>query len=178
MPRSHGVTLIELMITLSILAILATLAGPSFTDARYNAQRTAEVNGFLHGLFLARSEAIKRGQVVTMCKSIDGSTCADSDAAWAEGWMVFVNTDRDAQPQRDVGEDVLLVHAAWPTGTINSNRQSYSFRPFQQAVINGTLVFCDPRGSAHARAIIISHTGRPRVAQRDASNRALRCPTQ
>jgi hypothetical protein len=45
-----------------------------------------------------------------------------------------------------------------------------------QAVVNGTIVFCDARGSAHARAIIISHTGRPRVAQRDADGKPLRCP--
>ena len=44
-----------------------------------------------------------------------------------------------------------------------------------QGVVNGTLVFCDPRGSAHARAIIISHTGRPRVARLDADGKPLRC---
>jgi type IV fimbrial biogenesis protein FimT len=175
MQRSQGLTLIELMITLSIVAILAAIAGPSFKDAQYNAQRTTTVNDFLHGLFLARSEAIKRGQIVTMCKSTDGSTCAGASTSWDDGWMIFVNSDRDDAPERDANEDVLLVRAAWPNGTITSNRQSYSFRPFQQAVVNGTLIFCDPRGSEHARAIIISHTGRPRVAQRDSSNRPLRC---
>lgn len=174
MRRLRGVTLIELATTIGIVAILGTLAVPSFQQLRYDSARTAVVNGFLHGVFFARSESIKRGTVVTMCKSRDGSTCT-SDAAWHDGWMVFVNHDRDDLPERDPGEDVLLVTAAWPDGTIASNRAAYSFRPYQQAVVNGTIVFCDPRGSEHARAIIISHTGRPRVAQRDASNRPLRC---
>jgi len=42
--------------------------------------------------------------------------------------------------------------------------------------VNGTLVFCDPRGSSSARAIVISHTGRPRVSRRDSSNKPLKCP--
>jgi type IV fimbrial biogenesis protein FimT len=176
MSRPKGFTLIELITTVSIVAILTAVAAPSFSDLRHNAERTTAVNNFFHGLFLARSESIKRAQVITVCKSRDGSTC-DNEAEWHEGWMIFVNTDRDDLPVRDEGEAVLRVNQGWTGGTITSNRTAYSFRPYRQAVVNGTIVFCDPRGSAQARAIIISHTGRPRVAQRDASNRALRCST-
>lgn len=176
MRYSHGVTLIELIGTVGAAAILAGIAGPSFMDARYNAERTSTVNAFLHGLFLARSESIKRGQVVTVCPSQDGSACATSGSLWHDGWMIFVNKDREQAPERDADEDVLFVHGRWKAGTISSNRSSYSFRPYRQGVVNGTIVFCDPRGGEHARAIIISHTGRPRVAIRDASNRPLRCP--
>lgn len=174
MRRSQGVTLIELVTTIGIVAVLSAIAAPSFGNLKHDSERTAAVNGFLHAIFLARSESIKRGQVVTVCKSRDGASCA-SDAAWHEGWMIFVNTDRDDLPVRDPGEDVILVHEGWDGGRINSNRAAYSFRPYRQAVVNGTMVFCDPRGSTHARAIIVSHTGRPRVAHRDASNRPLRC---
>jgi type IV fimbrial biogenesis protein FimT len=176
MRRSYGLTLIEMIMTIGIAAIVSALAVPSFSNLRRDAERTTTVNGFLHALFLARSEAIKRGQIVSICKSRDGSSCA-KNAAWQEGWIVFANADRDDQPERDADEPILLVNQGWGHGTIDSNRQSYSFRPYQQAVVNGTIIFCDERGSAQARAIIISHTGRPRVAQRDASNRALRCPS-
>jgi type IV fimbrial biogenesis protein FimT len=175
MRRATGVTLIELITTVSIIAILSSIAAPSFTGLRNDAERTTTVNGFLHALFLARSESIKRGQVVSVCKSSDGSTCAGKGADWRDGWMVFANSDRDDLPVRDPDELILLVNEGWRAGSIESNREAYSFRPYQQAVVNGTIVFCDPRGSAHARAIIISHTGRPRVAQRDASNRPLKC---
>jgi type IV fimbrial biogenesis protein FimT len=174
MRGSQGVTLIELLTTIGIVAILSAAAAPSINNLRYDSERTAAVNGFLHALFLARSESIKRGQVVTLCKSPDGSQCANR-GSWSEGWMVFVNTDREESPERDPGEPVILVNEGWRRGTITSNRASYSFRPFRQNVVNGTIVFCDPRGSEQARAIIISQTGRPRVARRDSSNRPLRC---
>lgn len=177
MRRAQGVTLIELMTTIGIVAILSAVAAPSFSNLRYDSERTSEVNGLLHGVFFARSESIKRAQVVTLCKSRDGSNCAPN-ASWHDGWIVFVNTDHDDTPVRDPGEEILLVRDGWQTGTITSNRNAFSFRPYRQGVVNGTIVFCDPRGGAHARAIIVSHTGRPRVAKRDASNRPLTCPSR
>jgi type IV fimbrial biogenesis protein FimT len=174
MRGSQGVTLIELVTTLGIVAILSAAAAPTLKHFGDDSERAAAVNSFLHAIFLARSESIKRGQVVTLCKSLDGSRCVER-ASWSDGWIVFVNTDRDDAPQRDPGEPVILVNSGWPRGSITSNRTAYSFRPMQQGVVNGTIVFCDPRGSEHARAIIISQTGRPRVARRDSSNRPLRC---
>jgi type IV fimbrial biogenesis protein FimT len=125
-------------------------------------------------VFLARSEAIKRGEVVSICKSADGANCNDA-GEWNGGWITFVNTDRDEPPQRDADESLIFVQEPWRDGRISSNRLAFSFRPHTQGVVNGTLVFCDRRGSAAARAVIISHVGRPRVAQRDASNHPLVC---
>lgn len=176
MRISHGVTVLELMIAMAILAIVSTLAVPGFISLHRNAERSAAVNSFIHALYLARSEAIKRGAVVSLCKSIDGQTCLNRSPEWSAGWMVFVNLDRDDPPGRDADEPVLAVYQGWPGWNITANRHAWSFRPYAQAVVNGTLLFCDSRGSAQARAIIISHTGRPRVAQRDASNKPLRCP--
>lgn len=172
--RVAGITLVELMTTLVIVAILGSMALPGFSNLHMDNQRTTAVNGFVHSLYLARSEAIKRGNVVSICKSRDGQSC-ERDLEWNQGWMVFDNIDRDEPPQRDAGESVLLVNQGWEAGQITSNRTSYSFRPYTQGVVNGTLVFCDRRGSEHARAIIISHTGRPRIARRDSGNRPLSC---
>jgi type IV fimbrial biogenesis protein FimT len=172
---STGVTLLELMIALSIVAILGTLAVPSFSGLLHDSERTTAVNSFVHSLYLARSEAIKRGEVVSLCKSANGENCSNTAPDWNGGWMVFINEDRDEPPVRDANEPVIAVYEGWPTGHITSNRSAYSFRAYTQAVVNGTIVFCDSRGSAHARAVIISHTGRPRVTQRDASNKPLKC---
>jgi type IV fimbrial biogenesis protein FimT len=165
------------MIALAVFAVLGAIAVPSFTNLQYDASRSNAVNGFIHTLFLARSEAMKRGEMISVCKSTDGNTCRNAASDWGAGWMAFVNTDRDDPPERDTDETVLAVHEGWHQGQISSNRAAFSFRPHIQGVVNGTLVFCDPRGSTSARAIIISHTGRPRVSQRDASNHPLRCPT-
>ena len=170
-----GITLVELLTTIAIAAILGGMAAPSFANLMHDTGRTTAVNGFIHSLYLARSEAIKRGRIVSICKSTDGETCNHRAANWDDGWIVFINTDRDELPERDPDEQILSVNDGWEAGSITSNRLAYSFRPQAQRVVNGTLVFCDPRGSAHARAIIISHTGRPRIARRDASNRPLHC---
>jgi type IV fimbrial biogenesis protein FimT len=171
---SSGFTLIEIMIALAVLSILGTLAVPGFINLLCDASRTNAVNAFIHSVFLARSEAIKRGEVVSICKSADGANCNDS-GEWNGGWITFVNTDRDEPPQRDADESLIFVQEPWRDGRISSNRLAFSFRPHTQGVVNGTLVFCDRRGSAAARAVIISHVGRPRVAQRDASNHPLVC---
>jgi type IV fimbrial biogenesis protein FimT len=177
MCRSSGITLVELLTTLAILAVLATLATPGLRELRLNGRRTAVVNGFLHDLFLARSEAIKRMEVVSVCPSRDGQRCDFGAVDWSVGWIVFVNRDREDPPQRDAAEELIWHSSAWPGGSITSNRPAYSFRAVVQGVVNGTIVFCDVRGSPQARAIIVSHTGRPRVAQRDASGKPLRCPS-
>lgn len=176
MGRADGVTLLEAMFSIAVLSVLVALAAPTFADLKLNADRTTTVNEFFHALFLARSESLKRGEVVSVCRSSNGETCADASAPWSAGWIVFVNADRDEPAQRDVDEPLLAVYSARTTISISSNRATYSFRPGVQGVVNGTIVFCDRRGSEHARAIIISHTGRPRVAQRDSSGRALACP--
>lgn len=177
-PVPAGVTLLELTVSLAIVATLTAVAVPGFNALRYSNERASAVNSFVHAIYLARSEAIKRGQVATICKSIDGRTCAGRAAEWRSGWIVFVNSDRDDPPQRDPDEPLLSAYAGWPGGHILSNREAYSFRAYAQSVVNGTVVFCDPRGSAQARAVIISQTGRPRVARRDASNKPLQCPTE
>jgi type IV fimbrial biogenesis protein FimT len=157
-----GVTLLEMIITVSIAALLGTVAVPSFNQLMRDNERAAAVNSFVHSLYLARSEAIKRGDVVSLCKSADGRTCTNAAADWNGGWIVFVNKDRDDLPVRDAEEDIIQVYSGWPAGN--------------QAVVNGTIIFCDARGPAHARAIIISHTGRPRITQKDSSNKPLKCP--
>lgn len=175
MCRTAGMTMVELLTTLAIAAMLAMIAAPSFRALQLDSRRTVAVNGFLHTLFLARGEAIKRGQIVAVCRSGDGQRCDYRDADWSAGWIVFVNGNRDDPPERDPAEELIFSATGWAGGSITSNRRSYSFRPATQGVVNGTIVFCDPRGSAHARAIIISHTGRPRVARLDADGKPLRC---
>jgi type IV fimbrial biogenesis protein FimT len=174
MRRPGGVTLIELMISLGVVGILATVAAPGFANLIADSARTTAVNDLFHALFLARSESMKRGAVVSVCKSPEGLTCS-RQGDWTAGWIVFVNDDADEPAVRDPAETVLAVYQGWARGRITSNRLAYSFRPYTQGVINGTIVFCDPRGGAHARAIIVSHSGRPRISKRDSSNRLLSC---
>ena len=176
MTRVNGMTLFELMLSLSILAVASTIAMPAFANLRRSAVRTATVNDFLHALYLARSEAINRMEVVSVCKSDDGRTCGNDLPDWAGGWLVFANQDRDQPPQVDPDEPVLRTYPGWPAGRITANRPAFSFRPVTQSGVNGTVLFCDAGGSATARAIVISQTGRPRSTTQDPDGTPLTCP--
>jgi type IV fimbrial biogenesis protein FimT len=165
------------MISVSVLAILCGLAAPSFSGMLLDAKRTTAVNGFIQSIFLARSAAIETGRTVTICRSPDAQTCSHQTDGWQAGWIVFVNSDDDQPPVRDPEERIIAVFEVWPGGNITSNRTSYSFRPYVHRVVNGSMVFCDRRGSTQARTVIINSAGRPRVSSRDSNDRPLRCPS-
>lgn len=175
MDRRRGYTLPELVFTMAIAIGALGWGVPAFRDLQLNAARTREVNQFIHAIYLARSEAIKRNGVVSLCPSGDGEWCAPSGAPWQQGWMIFVNRDRDSPAVRDPGEEILRVFAPWERGAVYANRATLSFRPFGQMGVTATFTFCDQRGSQAARAVIISQTGRPRVSDRSASNEPLTC---
>jgi type IV fimbrial biogenesis protein FimT len=175
MERHRGVTLPELVFTLAIVAGLLGWGIPTFQETTRNAARTREVNQFIQAVYLARSEAIKRNGVVSLCPSLDGDRCAATGTAWHRGWIIFVNADRDSPAVRDADEELLRVYAPWIRGAVRANRTTLSFRPFGQTGVTATFTFCDDRGTRAARAVIISQTGRPRVSDRSASNTALAC---
>jgi type IV fimbrial biogenesis protein FimT len=175
MDRHRGYTLPELVFTMAIAVGLLGWGVPTFRDLQRNAARTREVNQLIQAVYLARSEAIKRNRVVSLCPSVDAEDCAPAGTSWQAGWIVFVNGDRDAPAVRDAGEQLLRVYAPWPGGSLTANRATLSFRPFGQMGVTATFTFCDDRGSPAARAVIISQTGRPRVSDRSASNTPLAC---
>lgn len=175
MDRRRGYTLPELVFTTAIVVGLLGWGIPSFRDLRRDASRTREVNQLVHAVHLARSEAIKRNGVVSLCPSADGRSCGPGGSPWHGGWIVFVNSDRDSPAVRDAGEELLRAFAPWPDGTVQANRTTLSFRPFGQMGVTATFTFCDGRGPPAARAVIISQTGRPRVSDRSASNGPLSC---
>jgi type IV fimbrial biogenesis protein FimT len=175
MPRrSQGFTLWELLWTVLIAGVVLAVAVPNVRAVTLDARRTAEMNEFVLAVQLARSEAAKRGRPVVVCKSANGERCAD-ELRFDAGWIVFVNVDDKRPPQRSRDEPLLLAHAPLGQGTITGNRTYFEFRPFNRRSVNGSVVFCDDRGSRAARAVIVSYTGRPRAASVDSGGAALRC---
>lgn len=175
MDRHQGFTLAELVFTLAIATGLLGWGVPTFLEVRRDVERTREVNQLVHSVHLARNEAIKRNGVVSLCPSTDGEACAPAGTPWHEGWIVFVNGDRDSPAARDPGEQLLQVQAPWVAGSVLANRATLSFRPYGQTGVTASFTFCDARGPRAARAVIISQTGRPRVSDSDASGAPLKC---
>lgn len=176
MKPMAGWTLLELALVLAIVAIILSTAIPALQDLVLDGRRTARVNAFAHAVHLAKNEAIKRRRFVALCKTLDGLQCGGSAVTWADGWLVFVNDDNDRPVRIDPGESVLYRHPAVESATITGNRNAFSFTPDYRRSTNGTLTFCDRRGPARARAVIVSYTGRPRASGLDSRDRQLVCP--
>jgi type IV fimbrial biogenesis protein FimT len=170
----RGFTLWELLCTLAIAAVALAAGAPALRTFVLDARLTADVNGWILAVQLARSEAAKRGRPVIVCKTDDTRRCGDADLPVDSGWMVYVNSDDQYPPRRSATEPLLYVHELELAGTVRSNRPYYEFRPGRRST-NGTIVFCDRRGASAAKAVIVSYTGRPRVDRVDADHRPLDC---
>jgi type IV fimbrial biogenesis protein FimT len=175
MQRSAGFTLIEVLGTLAIAGILVGIAVPSFREVVLDSRRTADVNAFVLAVQMARSEAAKRSHSVILCKTLDWVRCGGTELRFDAGWMVFANDDDRLPPARSGAEPLLYAHAPELEGSIVANRPFFEFRPLMRRSTNGTVVFCDRRGAAAARAVIVSYTGRPRVDRVDPDGKPLAC---
>jgi type IV fimbrial biogenesis protein FimT len=163
MRRNRGFTLYELLMTLGLAALLLTIGIPSFSAALARNRQAIEINALFHALHLARKESIMRRKVVSLCPSRDDSTC-NPDTDWSSGWILFENTDRDSPPQIDPGELVLRSHRVADSTRIRANRRGFTLRATFQRATNGTFVVCDAKNGIRPKGLIVSYTGRPRVA--------------
>ncbi len=158
-----GFTLIEMMVTLVVAAILLTVAGPAFRDLILNNRLVAASNSIAGSLNAARTEAIAQQRTVTVCSSANGTACGGT---WSDGWITFV--DMDANGTVDAGDTVLRwtqpAHAEVALRFVGASKVRYNSQGFALANSAGDFVFCDSRGASHARAVIVTATGRVSVA--------------
>ncbi len=118
---TRGFSLYELLMTMTLVALVLTLGIPSFGSIVANHRLKVEVNALFHAVHLARKGSIVRRRAVTLCPSYDGLIC-EPNFDWSMGWMMFVNTDRDYPVARDVDEAILSHHPVDQDGRIMSNR--------------------------------------------------------
>lgn len=161
--KRKGFTLYELLITIVLIALISGLAIPSFAASLARQRQRAEIDALFHAIHLARKESIMRRQVVSLCPSLDGQSCSASHD-WSSGWLMFENSDRDSPPSIDANESILASHRVDEAVDVSANRQGFTLRATFLRATNGTFVFCDPKDRIKPRALVISYTGRPRVA--------------
>jgi type IV fimbrial biogenesis protein FimT len=180
MRNCSGFTVIELVVTVALVVILASIAVPAYTSMMTRNRMVAEINDLVGSLHFARSEAIKRGLDVVVCKSSDGNTCTTA-GDWSQGWVIFQDTD--SSQTRDVSgcpgspcEPLINAQSAFeggdqfvgtgnPKDWVRFNRNGFSGNSF------GTFTLCESGNDPKkARAIIVSRTGRIRLGVDDSGN--------
>jgi len=172
--KQTGFTLSELIITLAIAAILLSQAVPSFITMMKDNRIVTQTNSLVTSLNTARSDAVKRGTRITVCKSADNATCIAA-GGWHQGWIAFTDSNNDAVVNNT--DVVLHTHGPLPAGTTFNgvvgnvaNYVSYASSGFSELVggggaQTGTLVLCDDRGFGdRARAIVVNAAGQVRTA--------------
>jgi len=168
----RGFTLIELMMTLAIGAILLTVAVPSFSTFIKNSRITASTNKVITAVNQARSEASKRGVRVVLCRSANVGAadpdCGGSSKDWSTGWLVFAVGTSRATPLYDPAQDDILLGQFSIDGNIYiktnaANDKNLEFNPDGTTNESGStarFAICDDRGYKYGKLIEVSPVGR------------------
>lgn len=162
----RGFTLVELLVTLSLLAILTSLAVPSFSETIRQWRRDSATRAFTTHLQMARAEAIKSSRKVVICTSSSGTACA-GNSEWKDGWLIFLDLNGDKVADAD--ERVVAVSAAVPgieSMTSSGSVKELVFLPNGLLGTGETTVTITPKGgssSTKVNKVTISRVGRALV---------------
>lgn len=163
-PRHRGLTLIELLMVLSIAAVLTVIGMPALGSMLARSHRRSAGGALQASLVHAREMAITRHIQVIVCPSPDHRTCASWDD-WQDGWLIAADADRDREP--DVGTP-LAVFNAMPAQTrvlSSSGRPRVVFRPDGSAAgTNAQITICNLAATNEGTAVVVANSGRVRVA--------------
>ncbi|MFM9438018.1 type IV fimbrial biogenesis protein FimT [Janthinobacterium sp. CG_23.3] len=160
-----GFSLVELMVSVAILAILLAAATPAYNGMIMNSTATQYANNLMASTMLARSEAIKRNAPVSLCVSADGASCGSG--GWEQGWLVTCSTS-DQVACDSAGSGTLVIEyqraakAGWKI-TEAGGLRSITFEPSGTGATAASLTVCraTPSVGTQQRVVRISATGRP-----------------
>lgn len=161
MKKSQGYSMIELVITLSIITLLLSYAIPNLYELKLNVTMNSERNRLSRSLNFARYEAIIQQKHVIICPSSSGNDC-DNQSNWHQGWMIFIDDNKNRK--RDDQEKIFRIEDPMKedlTALSSIHRQKIRFNTMGLSPgTNVSINFCDPRGSEFAKSIIINNAGR------------------
>ena len=155
--ESRGFTLVELMIVLVIVAVILMIAAPSYTVLTQRIRLKSYANEVVASVYLARSEAIKRNAVMTLCTSTDGTSCTGGDD-WEQGWIVMDPNDTVIKRQQALAAGIIVFDDL-------SGMDTMAFQPSGAASTSASLKICQQGASAgvEEKIVTVSATGKPRI---------------
>lgn len=162
---SAGVTLVELMVTVAVLAVVAAIAFPSFRGVLHSNRVATATNEVVASFALARSEAVRSSQGAGICASTNGSAC---DGTWADGLMVWA--DQNGDGQFTAGETVLRFVAFAEGFDVDGPAQPFAFDGRGRRAGNSDALALQPTdcaGGSYRRQITLSTTGQLRTTKGD-----------
>lgn len=164
-----GFTLVELIITLAVLAVLIAMAVPSFTSLINSNRLAAQSNELVAGLQEARLESLRSNRRVTVCRSTNGTSCNTAAGATWTGWISFVDTNGNGTV--DAGETLLRSSSIKAPLQVRSTAQALTFRADGMvrnnatgALVNNTFNVCIPTGQPADNKRLVTLAGGSRVA--------------
>jgi type IV fimbrial biogenesis protein FimT len=165
---SAGFTLIELMITVVVMAVLLGIGVPSFVDTIRNNRLASASNEFITALTMARSEASKRGIQVSVCIRDTEDKCATGTTDWSSGWLVFTD-DLAPAGQIDGPTDVVLLSSATRQASVSmtGGANSITFTPFGALATQTITVTKSGCQGKNRRVITVQPTGRVALVKGD-----------
>jgi len=164
LKHESAFTLVELMITIAVAAVVLTLGVPSFGRIIEQNQLSAYTNQLVSSLNFARSEAVRRNKSIKICHSNNATAC--NGTGYENGWIIFIDDDGDNV--LDATEELIRVNESLPTN-YTFNMDSFSFTGKGRADGQGTFVLCKGGDLTKARAVIIGPGGRTRLAPLNSS---------
>ena len=173
--QQAGVTLVELIFALAVLATLLTISLPALGNLVQSAQARGARGSLMTSLALARTSAVARNAQVAVCPSSNQTDCTGG-IWWQSGWIVFVDTNRNGK--READEPILEVAGAQPGTAIatTAGRVYSSFRGDGSSPgTNLTFTLCDKRGAPKAATLVINNGGRVRAGVPTATQSASTC---
>ena len=164
---SRGFTLLELMTTLAVAAIVVSVGVPTFRGVVNDSRLASQANEFVSAIAIARSAAVRYQRNATVCRSTNFDAAVPGCAAgtdWSVGWIVWVDKDSDAAIDAN---EILAVHEPLRGTTSLTSAAAGSFvydaRGFS-TVGGDTLTLCDDRTGETGRRIRVNNVGRTNVA--------------
>lgn len=158
---NNGLTIIELLMALAVLAILLAVAMPDMQGALARNQLLGQANELATAMSLARSEAVTRSTQAGVCASANGTSCSGQADDWDNFILVFVDLDRGSD--FDNSEPILKSLGAHPNVDQFAPSPAYYFnsRGFSTSNAVSAVQICheDLDVSDRCRTVTIAPTG-------------------